>query len=398
MTPNALQPPLSAHDRGQRNGFSDLVLARAITPRHQGMLVFPTEKCQFRCSYCYEDFEIGRMPDRLQLALERFISRRMPEIDSMYISWFGGEPLLAKDVVLRICRHAFSEAQKHNVHFSGGFTTNGYILTQELAEELLSLGQNFFQITLDGPREVHNLTRKLANGRGTFDVIWGNLLRMREIKQHFMVVLRLHVYWGNIEAMESLDREVARAFGRDSRFQLDIEHLRDFGGEGGGFLARKMSFEDLQKLDLHYRQIAKEEVSGPSGSIATSTGVVGDGLQKTAAEESSEGTPGNANQGSTFSPYICYATKPNNILLRANGRIGRCTVALNDERNDVGYMDDDGLLVLNQAKLTPWFRGLGTLDETTIGCPMRGMSTESLPSPYPEGKGMRRIIPLHPRK
>ena len=68
--------------------------------------------------------------------------------------------------------------------------------------------------------------------------------------------------------------------------------------------------------------------------------------------------------------YICYAAKANSLLVRADGRIGKCTVALNDPRNDIGRLAEDGSVVIDNDKLRPWISGLGTLDVATLGCPL----------------------------
>ncbi len=36
-------------------------IARFLTNHHLGLILMPTEQCNFRCTYCYEDFAIGKM-------------------------------------------------------------------------------------------------------------------------------------------------------------------------------------------------------------------------------------------------------------------------------------------------------------------------------------------------
>ncbi|HEY0232414.1 MAG TPA: radical SAM protein, partial [Dokdonella sp.] len=73
--------------------------------------VLPTEKCNFRCTYCYEDFKIGRMQAPVVRGLKRLISNRAPSLRRLSLSWFGGEPLLAKPVVLEVGTHAYKVAR-----------------------------------------------------------------------------------------------------------------------------------------------------------------------------------------------------------------------------------------------------------------------------------------------
>ncbi|TOB11935.1 radical SAM protein, partial [Vibrio parahaemolyticus] len=73
-------------------------IAESLSPRGLQLIIFPTEKCNFRCTYCYEKFEVGRMSNELIQGIKKFLEVRIPELDRLVISWFGGEPLLAKEV------------------------------------------------------------------------------------------------------------------------------------------------------------------------------------------------------------------------------------------------------------------------------------------------------------
>src|SRR5688572_21841718 len=127
--------------------FSHAQIASTLSNRIQQLIILPTEKCNFRCTYCYEDFLIGKMKEPVRASIERFMDRRIPELSELSLHWFGGEPLLAKQVVLRLSAHASRLCNEHGVSLVGGLTTNAYVLTPELFEELLSYNQQFFQIT-----------------------------------------------------------------------------------------------------------------------------------------------------------------------------------------------------------------------------------------------------------
>ena len=81
-------------------GVTEEQIGSCLTPRLQELIILPTEKCNFRCTYCYEDFLIGKMPPAIERGVKALIDRRSDSLDRLEISWFGGEPLLAADVVL----------------------------------------------------------------------------------------------------------------------------------------------------------------------------------------------------------------------------------------------------------------------------------------------------------
>jgi uncharacterized protein len=75
-----------------------------------------------------------------------------------------------------------------------------------------------------------------------------------------------------------------------------------------------------------------------------------------------------------LSGYICYAAKPNSIMIRANGSLGKCTVALNDPRNALGHIREDGSLEISNEKLQPWLAGYADLSKNTLSCPLASLT------------------------
>ena len=383
MTSIHVERQANIHGRiEEKQSFTPKQIASVISRRFQELIILPTEKCNFRCTYCYEDFKIGKMSVVTQRALELFVERRAPGLEKLVFSWFGGEPLVAHDVVLRLARFADRICDAQGVQFSGGLTTNGFLLTRSLFEDLLSCKQDFFQITLDGWGKTHDQVRKFADGRGTFDTIWKNLEAMKSVKGHFEVVLRIHVRRDNIEALPVLMRKVAGTFGDDNRFRMDFEHVRDLGGAGGASVKQPVHLKELHEVEKRLRQIYREELrklNGVVDSIAVDVGAVTEIQEEenlALLKQKMAGESAGSRRASDIAlgqPYICYAAKANSLLIRANGRVGKCTVALSDERNDIGHIKPDGSFEIFNEKLKPWMRGLSNLDEEALTCPLKDM-------------------------
>ena len=76
------------------------------------------------------------------------------------LGFFGGEPLLYyKDIVYPLLSYLSSICKKHELNYSVGFTSNGYLLTDKIIKELKDFKVSSFQITLDGDKESHNKVR-----------------------------------------------------------------------------------------------------------------------------------------------------------------------------------------------------------------------------------------------
>jgi len=315
------------------------------------LIIFPTEKCNFRCTYCYEDFSIGRMSPTVQQSVKNFILRAAPRLSKLHLNWFGGEPLLVPTIVKDISAYAQQVARQHGMRsFSGNLTTNGYLLTPVLFSELLELQQSSYQISFDGFREGHDVTRKYASGEGTFDVIWSNLLATRDRPEDFSILLRVHVTPSNRDSVSQLVDEIAVQFAGDKRYSVLFKAVGNYGGPNSHLiktipLAEMVSFIPRQQAVLAAANVSSMSVTDSAESdIGTEDGT----------------------------PYICYASKPNSFVVRSNGSIGKCTVALYDPRNCVGKLTEDGGIELN-SNVGLWMRGFKDLDLNALGCPMTGL-------------------------
>ncbi len=377
-------------EKFEAKGFSRQQIASMISPRVQELIILPTEKCNFRCTYCYEDFAIGRMSPATQTAIERFVARRAEGgMKWLRLKWFGGEPLLARDVVLRLSRFAHDLSRTAGFEVMGDMTTNAFLLDRALFEELVLLNLNFFQVTLDGWGEAHDAVRKKANGGGTFAGIWKNLVAMRTVPHAFEILIRVHIRRENIAGLPTLMRHLAEHFGDDPRFRLDFEHVRDLGGGGGKTIADPVSFREARGIEQTLRAVYREAVARTfpalvppmsAAAAADAEDAAAEVLRKAkAAGESAGGR--RAGDITADEPYICYAAKPNSLLIRANGRIGKCTVAFADDRNDIGHIAEDGSVDIDNKKVLPWIRGLSTFEPAMLSCPLVGMGSPEAPSP-----------------
>lgn len=156
------------------------------------LILMPTEQCNFRCVYCYEDFKLGRMSPGVIDSIVNLVRRRAVDLRCFSVSWFGGEPLIAADIVESLSNRLIAICSEAGVEYSASMTTNGYLLNPERAEMCRSARISKFQITLDGVPESHNRQRLLAGGGDTFDTILSNLRLLRDRTDEFRVRVRVN--------------------------------------------------------------------------------------------------------------------------------------------------------------------------------------------------------------
>lgn len=277
------------------------------------------------------------MSEKTQIGIKNLITSRLPKLENLHLQWFGGEPLAAKDLVLELSKFAKEACDKSEVNFSGSLTTNGYLLSLDLAKKLSELHQNSYQISLDGFKDGHNQTRKLASGSGTFDRIWSNLLSLKNSDLDFKVILRVHLTKDNISSVKILAQEINRTFMDDLRFTIFLKTIENLGGSN---VSKDML---LAKDDKHAVVAEIKSLLSDKTPSKTESGI-----------------------------YVCYASRPNSLAIRANGTVQKCTVMLSDDRNSVGKIHENGMLTLDSERMKLWMRGYSD-NKNSLSCPAVGL-------------------------
>lgn len=142
-----------------------------------GITIAPTLGCNFDCVYCYEENhdDFSKMDEETQQALVKHVKSQANTISNLSITWYGGEPLAAFDVIENLSKQFIEICEENNVEYFAGIVTNGYLLSEEILSKFNDLKINFMQVTLDGTEEYHDSRRFLKGGQGTFNRIVNNL-------------------------------------------------------------------------------------------------------------------------------------------------------------------------------------------------------------------------------
>ena len=177
--------------------------AACASARGLGLTICPTMGCNFNCPYCFEDHFAGKMSADVQDDVVALAERMLDASGTKDVSvtWFGGEPLLAPDVIESLTQRLAALAHDRGGEYDAGIVTNGYLLDKANVALLERCHVATCQITIDGMGATHDATRRLANGGPTFDRITGNL---RNLKIPFRVNIRHNVHEGNRAEMDKL--------------------------------------------------------------------------------------------------------------------------------------------------------------------------------------------------
>jgi uncharacterized protein len=130
-----------------------------------------TNNCNMACDYCYVDRNCGQsMTSETARQAVDLAAGMTPQGDSAGIIFFGGEPLLHKELIYETIEYAKYKEKGAGCYFHYKVTTNGLLIDDEFIN--YSLKNNLFiALSHDGVQEAHDQHRKDTRGKGTFGTL-----------------------------------------------------------------------------------------------------------------------------------------------------------------------------------------------------------------------------------
>jgi len=288
------------------------------------LILMPTESCNFRCTYCYEKIKLNRMSSEVVDSIIQLVRQKL-KLQFLSIMWFGGEPLIAFDIIQKISHEILLICKERQIEYSAGITTNGYLLTDQLIEQCFSAKISKFQITLDGPVETHDKLRILAGGGETFNTIITNLRKLHDKDEHFHVRIRVNFIPDMIPHLPKFIKFIKREFDGDPRFTFSFRPVADLGRLQDNSI-RMCDYESAMNHEIQMMKLASKE-----------------GFSLDSWKESMQ-----------LFGSVCYAADPCSFVILPDGKISKCTVAFDDIRNQIGRILPNGKMNILEKSHRFW--------------------------------------------
>ncbi len=174
--------------------------------------------CNMKCKYCFadggtfgtEDTNAGLMNFETAKNAVDFLLEMSGEKKNCEIDFFGGEPLLNWDVIIKTVDYAIEKAKKYDKNIRFTLTTNGLLLSREIMEYLNNYDFAVV-LSLDGRKEIHDFNRKDKHSRNTYERILPAYKEFVESRNHREYFIR------GTFTLDNLD------------FSNDVLHLAELG-------------------------------------------------------------------------------------------------------------------------------------------------------------------------
>lgn len=253
--PNELQGSLKdLLDHLRQIKYNPHITKGRINPLFLGFI--PTRQCNGACNYC--DFGSERpenqiMTIKMAVAAVDWYARtvRKNRGDRLEVHFFGGEPMVAREVVESVVHRTRLLAAENNLQSVFEISTNGQY-TKDIAE---FIGDYFSSVilSLDGFEQVQDLHRPLKNGKSSFAnaVTTGKVIS----GSNAQLGLRACISSKNVGMMKEIAGWFCTEF---NPFSINFEALRTNDRAAGNGLSPPDPYLFASNL-VNVRQICKEK-------------------------------------------------------------------------------------------------------------------------------------------
>jgi uncharacterized protein len=302
------------------------------------LVIIAHENCNFRCLYCYEKFKNRKINYPLIKSLKAFVSKELSKYNGLIVSWFGGEPLLAKNEIISLSEALIKVCDTLNKTYISNITTNGYLLTPSVFENLIDNKIKHYQVTLDGIAFTHDSLRTIK-GQQTHKIILQNLESMSNTNLDFTVNIRVNYNQLVLKYISEFFKEITEKLKGDKRFDVSFHPIMNWSKE-----KTNENIYCKRNLSKVYKKRLLEE--------AYKNGFKNGSLKK------------------SFHSHgcVCYAGKESSFVIGTNGTLFKCTVAFNDKINQIGHLKETGRIIIDKQKQNLWVNPKKSITDKCDNC------------------------------
>jgi uncharacterized protein len=248
---------------------------------------------------------------------------------SLLIDWFGGEPMMYYDEVIRkVSEFSRQIISDHAVNFKQHITTNASLLNETHIREMRDSGFTFFQIPIDGNEQRHNRIKCFPDKSGSYRKVIDNVNLIADLIPNVFICLRINY---DKQTLKNI-KDVLSDLSEKSKMCITANFQRVW----------QVPCTDKERQLL---QTAKEDFSA-------------------------------AGFHSSFWAYKplnfsrCYADSYNYYAINYNGKVFKCTARDYGDDKVIGNLQDSGKIIWNDGILSKMFEKASFENEKCENCTM----------------------------
>ncbi|MDE5553542.1 MAG: SPASM domain-containing protein, partial [Malacoplasma sp.] len=250
------------------NEYNKIVLTDRITilsnPKNAlTYVIAPTLACNLNCDYCFESgYRNGKvMSDELLIEIADYILKRTnPDIKEIHIVWFGGEPLIAFNKILKFSEYLIPKLKEMQIKYHSSMISNGVLLTSDRANILAEkCALKRVQITVDGTKRIY-CARKHATEK-QFDELCENI---KSALEYLKISIRLNCDYDNYGDLKAVTKQLIEKCDSNKNLNIYLAKLVDYVGCGGEQFFSQDAFDNTRiEFDKYVCELQGKEYEPP---------------------------------------------------------------------------------------------------------------------------------------
>lgn len=185
-----------------------------------------TENCNLNCYYCTHGSLYSDKPrikgdisfENIRILFD-FLKNEGAfsslQIKLINIGFYGGEPLVAFDIIKKIVQYIKGNYENETIKFRFGFTTNGILLKKNI--DFLVQNNFHISVSLDG-NEIHNQYRVDFNNKNSFKLVEENLLWIRNEYPEFYEKINILTVLHNKNPRNEVDDYMKNTLNKNPKY------------------------------------------------------------------------------------------------------------------------------------------------------------------------------------
>jgi len=170
------------------------------------LTLIPSYTCNLACAYCLQGKDKIKniiTNENLQKVLKFFKKKIKTDfaeekiINKIVVRFYGGEPLLHKHILQKFCEETYGIALKYKLPIIYQMPMNLTILDDDLIK-IIKKYKISIQVTIDGTKNSHDARRITKDGKGTYDLIIENLIKIINAGLKKNITIRINIDEKNI--------------------------------------------------------------------------------------------------------------------------------------------------------------------------------------------------------
>ncbi|GHT70497.1 radical SAM/SPASM domain-containing protein [Bacteroidia bacterium] len=296
----------------------------------------PTLDCNLRCWYCsvtcagadhYKERMSSETVESINNHIRYLVENR--KAGSILLDWFGGEPMMYYDEVIRkISDFAKKIVEEHQIFFQQQMTTNATLFNEKRIREMADSKFNFFQIPIDGNERHHNLIKRYPDKSGSYRDVVNNVNMISEMIPNVFITLRVNY-----------DKQT-------------LKNIKD--------IVNDFSETAKKHISVDFQRVWQIKCTDKEREL----------LKKNKEEFKAEGFNSSFWAYKPLMFHRCYADNYNYYVIHYNGKIFKCTARDYGNESVIGNLQNDGRIIWNEGLLSKHYEKAGFENERCESCKM----------------------------